>query len=367
MTTRGVVMIGSFPPPVGGAALVNQMVLDALRSRGTATMPLDVSGPALAHSRSLGYHVQRIAANLRVARQARNAAHDAGTLYIVPDAGAGAWYTAGLVGAAGDRFDRIVVHHHSCRYIEEDSRPIAWLTERTRSVATHVFLTKGMSDAFRARYGAVETLVATNVRFVAQEAHSSLPSAASGTIRLGHLSNLCADKGFFAAANTFEAARAHGLDVSLTLAGPILEQMVSQRIAELVTRHGDRVRHLGALSGEAKRDFYRSIDLFLFPTRFRQEAAPLVIYEALAAGVPVLSTDRGVIPELLTGPYGAACARDADFASFAVDWMAHNSRDDDGRLERAKAIKHHIRAACAVSQEQYDHLLSLLSHGGART
>src|SRR5260370_714708 len=76
-----------------------------------------------------------------------------------------------------------------------------------------------------------------------------------GTIRLGHLSNLCADKGFFAVADAFDALRAARMDTTLTLAGPILEPAVAERIDCLLATHGSLVRHLGPLAGEAKLAF----------------------------------------------------------------------------------------------------------------
>lgn len=359
-------MVGSFPPPVGGAALVNQMVLEALREQRIDAVPLDVSGPALAHSRSLGYHAQRVAANWRAARRARRLGGRDRVLYLVPDAGAGAWYTAGVARVAAGGYDRVVIHHHSCRYIEEHSRPIALLTGQTRGTATHVFLTEGMRAAYARHYGEVDAVVATNARFVATEAAFPLARPAAGSLRLGHLSNLCADKGFFAVADAFEALSAGNRDVTLLLAGPILEDAVGARLADLRDRHGDRVKHLGPVAGEAKRDVYRSIDLFLFPTRFRQEAAPLVIYEALAAGVPVLATDRGVIAELVAGPTGAACARDADFAAFAVDWINSQWGGLRERRERGETIKRWIAGACSESDRQYAALLTLLGTGGKK-
>jgi glycosyltransferase involved in cell wall biosynthesis len=361
MTVRQVVMVGSFPPPVGGAALVNQMVFEALKTRGAEAVALDISGPALAHSRSLGYHAQRARANWRAGKAAHRLAAPENVLYVVPDAGAGAWYTAGILRAAANKFGQIVIHHHSCRYIEEHSRPMALLTDTTRSKAVHVFLTDGMATSFADRYGTVNQFIATNARFVAEEAATLTSLQRTETLRLGHLSNLCADKGFFIVADTFDAIRASGQDATLLLAGPALDDDVISRIDELRVRHGERVTHVGKVSGTAKRDIYRAIDIFLFPTQFRQEAAPLVVYEALAAGVPVLATDRGVIREVVTGIRGAVCPRNDNFTEFVRKWIIGEAGAAMDRQLRAAMIQQDIRQDCAYSIQQYDALLDLLT------
>jgi glycosyltransferase involved in cell wall biosynthesis len=364
MTSNGVVMIGSFPPPVGGAALINQMMLDTLRDRNVDVAALDVSGPALAHSRSVSYHARRIAANLRACRGGRRLARRGNALYLVPDAGAGAWYTAGLARTVAGGYDHVVIHHHSCRYIEEHSRPIAMLTEHTRGRATHVFLTKGMGAAFGKRYGSIRQHVATNARFVSDEAQSPPAPRPEGALRLGHLSNLCAEKGFFTVADSFDALRDAGYDVTLHLAGPVLEEKVIARLAALRDRHGARIAYDGSVKGDAKRDFYRGIDLFLFPTEWRQEAAPLVIYEAFAAGVPVLTNDRGVIPELMEDGLGAVCPADASFSAMVAEWIDQHSNGPD-RQAQAQTVKQRIRTACVQSERQYEELLTLLAkHSG---
>lgn len=360
-------MVASFPPPVGGAALVNQTVLDGLRARGADVAVFDVSGPTLAHSRGVGYHLRRIVANLRAMIGAGRAGGRDDTLYLVPDAGLGAWYSWAIARAVAGRFGHLVVHHHSCRYIEEHSRPIAMLTDRFRTRTTHVFLTGGMRDAFCRRYGDVDAIVATNACFVAEEALAVPSPVTPGPLRLGHLSNLCEDKGFFVVADTFDAVRERGIDATLTLAGPALDAQVETRIAALVARHGERVRHVGAVRGTAKRDVYRAIDVFLFPTRFRQEAAPLVLYEAMAAGVASLTVDRGVITDVVDGVAGAVCRRDADYITFACDWIAREAGGMADRARRAAAIKERIRAAVATSLAQFDALLGHLTAGPAAT
>ncbi len=59
-----------------------------------------------------------------------------------------------------------------------------------------------------------------------------------------------------------------------------------------------RVRFLGSRSDIA--DFLASLDLFLFPTR--AEPFGIVVIEAMAAGLPVIASKVGGVPEILSSP-----------------------------------------------------------------
>lgn len=361
MSDAQVTMIGSFPPPVAGAALANAMVCDALVAAGSNVTRINVGDRRLAHGRSLAYHARRASGNLLGLRRARAAGSPDASLYVVPDAGLGAWYTCAHMAGAARCYGAVMIHHHSCRYIDQHDRAIAAVATIARDRATHVFLTDGMAQAFRRQYGDVTFCVVTNAHFVADEAARLPATRHDGPIRLGHLSNLCADKGFFAVADAFEALRSVGVASTLTLAGPILEPAVAERIASLITAHGSLVRHVGPVAGEAKLAFYRDVDVLLFPTAWRQEAASLVIYEALAVGCPVLATGRGLIAEVVPDVGGAVCARDADFVSFILAYLRAQPWDERARGERAAAIKEWIRAECGRSTAQHQAMVAQLA------
>ncbi len=56
---------------------------------------------------------------------------------------------------------------------------------------------------------------------------------------------------------------------------------------------------IGPVKDEAKEAFFKSIDVFLFPTTYQYEAQPLVILEAMSYGLPVISTNCGYVQELV--------------------------------------------------------------------
>ena len=60
------------------------------------------------------------------------------------------------------------------------------------------------------------------------------------------------------------------------------------------------VQLLGVVSGAAKLDTLCGADIFAFPTAYPYEGHPTVIVEAMAAGLPVVSTRHVAIPETMT-------------------------------------------------------------------
>lgn len=366
MSGRKVIMVGNFPPPMGGAAKNNAILLQSLSNAGMAVVKIDVSAASLSHRRSLRYHWQRVRNNLRAGLMLRR--HAAGAIvYMVPNAGAGAWYSLAQVALAQAACDKLVLHHRTLRYMSRWSRPISMLTNLSRDKAVHVFLSPGMAEGFEAQYGRVDHLVASNARFVAEEAAAEAGDRPPGPLALGHLSNLCREKGFFEVADAYQQLRESGRDATLRLAGPVVEPEVQARLDDLAARYGPSVDYRGSVTGAAKRDFYQSLDLFLFPTSFGQEGAPNVVYEALANGVPVLASDRGCIAEMIPPDAGGIWRGDRSFADFVLEYVRDFSLDAEAHRLRAARVKAWIRAEALRSGDQYSALLEVLGvHAGAR-
>jgi len=98
-----------------------------------------------------------------------------------------------------------------------------------------------------------------------------------------------------------ESVRANGKAFSgwlLLIAG--VDEFGHQRDLEaLVDQYGlrDSVRFIGPLYGDTKRDAFSTADAFVLPSH--SEGWPMVVLEALGAGVPVFTTTAIPFPELL--------------------------------------------------------------------
>lgn len=73
-----------------------------------------------------------------------------------------------------------------------------------------------------------------------------------------------------------------------------LEQEIRRRARSV----GDRIEFAGIVSGDAKREVLARAGYLLFPP-VEPEGHPRVVLEALAAGLPAVTTDRGAIREIV--------------------------------------------------------------------
>ncbi|MBJ6359791.1 glycosyltransferase [Paenibacillus sp. GCM10012307] len=123
-----------------------------------------------------------------------------------------------------------------------------------------------------------------------------------GPVRLLSIARLVEKKGLdYAVRAAIEAIRL-GKDIRYDIIGDgpqrgQLEQLIEQSEA------GDRIRLLGAKNHEEVKQLIAKADLFLAPSVTGsdgdQEGIPVAIMEAMACGLPVLSTHHSGIPELV--------------------------------------------------------------------
>ena len=100
-----------------------------------------------------------------------------------------------------------------------------------------------------------------------------------------------------------ELIRAVGLlrqtrpQVRLQVAGAWQDDGVKAAAAELLAREklGEHVSFAGAVAGAEKAAFLAGGEIFCLPTRYPYEGQPLVILEAMAAGLPVLAARQGAL------------------------------------------------------------------------
>jgi glycosyltransferase involved in cell wall biosynthesis len=155
-------------------------------------------------------------------------------------------------------------------------------------------------------------------------------------------------------------------EVQLHVAGPATDAAYVARVTARVHELGlgPNVRLLGALPEEALLEEYRRAALLVLPSS--QETSPMVIGEAMAAGIPVVATSTGGIPSLVAEGETGWLVSVGDVTALA-ERIAQTLRDDALRRSLAAAA-HDVAVArfepAAVAFRMRDVYLSALA--GAR-
>ena len=103
---------------------------------------------------------------------------------------------------------------------------------------------------------------------------------------------------------------------------------------------GDLVEYLGAVPMNERIEFFRRSDIFVLPTY--AEAMPMSVIEAMAAGLPVISTRVGGIPELIEDGVDGILFAPGDVGALAekISFLLNNK---DTRIKIGKKAKQKAR------------------------
>ena len=140
-----------------------------------------------------------------------------------------------------------------------------------------------------------------------------------------------------------------GLDVALALskrigfklvvAGTGSNYEIINRVGEMCLRGG--AEYVGDVKGREKAELLAGAKAFLFPTKL-DEAFGLGMVEALFSGTPVICSDKGACPEVISPEVGFVCAGEQDYLA-AINRLA----DVSPQACREKALRdyHYLRMA----------------------
>lgn len=354
-----VVAAVQLPPPVTGLSAVNERVVQELAQRSLIATDIDLSPRAHSGLRKQIFRASRTLAAIVALAKAKP--KGARVLYMPSDGGSGIALNIVIAVAAGALGYKIWVHHHSFAYINQRSALMASLIRLAPAGMTHIALCQDMLDGLKARYAKEwgarrnEGLVLPNAFMIAA---GSADDTRDDVLTIGHLSNLTAEKGAARFVEIYKALRAANVAVRGRIAGPIGDQASKQAIEEAQAAFPEDFKWLGPLYGADKDQFFASIDAFVFPSDYDNEAQPLVLLEALARGSAVLTTKRGC----MSCDHSASPGLVAPIASFqdeAVAWLTQHA-DKSARRDLPQQAQARFADMKAEAAGQLEKLIEAL-------
>jgi glycosyltransferase involved in cell wall biosynthesis len=298
MSKSRLIVIGPLPPPIHGVTVSTSLVLanQALRRRFDMTHVDTSDHRGVANVgrwdlTNLAVGLKNVATLLRAMRGER------GTVYLPISQSTGAFLRDSLfIYTARLRKWRVAIHLRGSEilpFYESQGRFFQWWVRRTLGLVTAVAV---MGESLREVFGPL--IPPDRVAVVP----NGTPPFAGKIGRSGStvlfLSNLLRRKGVVEA---LDAACITGAEVPHALfvfAGAWEDDRLEAELRGKAASLDGRIDFLTPVSGSTKDDLLSDACILLFPPR-EPEGHPRVVLEAIAAGLPVVTTDQGAIAETI--------------------------------------------------------------------
>ena len=303
-----VLVVGPLPPPLGGVQLLIEMLLGSSLARDFDLSTVNTSKGVLRWAvekptwRTVPYFVRDVFALHRALARVRPdvvIVHAAPSLSILRD-----WIFMLLARAWGRR---VVCHYHGTLHTRFPSAETAFGRAAGRLIMRAAHRVIVLGPTYRERFAAAwrrdDVTWAPNVADVALLQSVSgdagtawLEPGERGVLFMGRLSR---PKGVEDLFEAIPAVLARHPEARFLLCGVAETASQEPRLRAEVARRGvaDRVTFLGSLEGRDKARAWAAASVFVSPSW--TEAFPLVIPEAMAAGVPMVVTAVGAIPDFV--------------------------------------------------------------------
>lgn len=351
------IMLGTFPPPITGASESNASMRDLIAKSGIGVEAVDTSPASL--DRRLWSRLARfpklLKAWLRLVIFTIASWGGKRTIYVSIAGGLGLIYDFITLIIVRILRWRVVIHHHNWTYLRRYSLMAYLVIFIAGRRANHIVLCKRMARELVERYGIKKYLVFSNIGLI----RLKIKERTRVDVKVvGFISNLTVDKGVrtvITLARHIKKRKSESLKV--VIAGPCYDHVLAEELRE-AERDGI-LEWIGAVHGADKEVFWDNVDVLVFPTRYANEAEPLVVWEAMASACPVIAYGRGCIPEQLVG-LGLTVPVGEDFCAFAVraleQWVESPSDFEKVSWTMLNAVKE----ARVASGENVLNLLSIL-------
>jgi glycosyltransferase involved in cell wall biosynthesis len=305
--TRNVLLAVSSTPPVTGQGLAGDLLLEHLPRRGFSIHHLDLSrGSTLRSDWSSnirrGYDAVRLASEFRRTGKHLNDPF----LYLHLGQSGPAMLRDWLVLRQARELGIVaIVHIHGGGFRRAFDATNSMIRRLIAQELRHVFGAIVLSPRLRSMlHGLVpERRISSIPNGIDSRLTRSAttPSARHGNrpLRVLHLSNLIATKGYLTVIDIAKRVQDQGLPVEFTLAGDRLNDSEPDPMDIINNLAISNVRHIGSVHGESKIQCLRNHDVFIFPSRYPVEGQPLAILEAMHFGMPILASPQGGIPDVV--------------------------------------------------------------------
>lgn len=336
---KSLLIVGATPPPVHGCSIVIRFMLDGDLAKRFRVLHLDIADRR--NLDNLGrFDITNVLLGLRHGVQftAMLLRERPDVVYLILSQNRWAFLRdlvfilpAVLTGTP------FVAHLQAGRMVpfirETDRVTRALALWSLRKAARVLALGKRFRDELLATAPDVKVEIVPNA---VPDVFAPIERAENDVIRVLYLGSLIPSKGF---PDLVEAAlRLRGRNVRITFAGSPVGPEAARAIERAKTLAPEVFDFVGVVEGERKRALLESSDIFAFPTFYEYEAHPFVVLEAMAAGLPILTTEWAAIPETVRHEREALIVQPRDIQALS-EALARLCENRDLRIRLGEAAR----------------------------
>jgi glycosyltransferase involved in cell wall biosynthesis len=289
-----IIFIGPLPPPVHGFSLINEAMLQKLRNVAEVDVinrtPPQATSKSLMRWKTILQTITQLKLFISIARKEKST-----SVYMGLSGGAGQLFDLPFLLLANIFKSNFHLHHHSFAYIRNKSM-LTSIVFRAHPKANHIVLCRDMGNLLSEKYDIPKNkiTVLSNIAYLPNiPLINSTDENRSNAVKIGFLSNITADKGIFEFFDLVKQANDMAINVLAYIAGPV-ENSIEKRFFSTL-KSITNITYIGPVYNDEKIKFFNSIDLLLFPTRYKNEAEPVTVLEALRSGTSVIANGLGCI------------------------------------------------------------------------
>lgn len=342
------------PPPMHGVSAINSIVFNSkIINEGFEKSLLEIKfSDALRELRKIS--LRKLTGMFKLNRMLRDALRDNPdyVYFSLMPVGIGFWRDLVFVRTLKRSSARIIYHLHN-RGIRQRSgcflNRMAYRYAFSDSVIIHLSDRLLESEIYSLKLRNSTALAIPNgipEPAVQRPSEPGKPSETGGRVNVLFFSNLFPAKGMFEAVKIMKEVKDAGKEVHLFIAGEFMRSKYQRKLMKLIGGMGlrDMISVMGPKFGIEKAGLFKNSHVFLFPSYFSQECMPLVLLEAMAYGLPVISSNIGAIPEIMENGKEGYLVEPEDTEGFvtAVLDLSQNVREREtmGKAAREKFLSH---------------------------
>jgi len=306
------IFIGPLPPPIHGMSAMNKAILDQLLVDGIQTETINTAPNSL--NRNLFTLLSRLHAIVTGLFQLLGmlSTRKKKTVYISLSGGWGLLYDLLMVFLSRVFRSKFILHHHSYAFLIKPKKLSAILFKLAGKDSTHIVLCNKMAKDIMEKYAVKNCFVMSNL--------ASMPVIQNGKERsklmtIGFIGNITMEKGGHLVIKLAKEIADSQWPIKFIVGGPCpdpkLEILLKKAVKDGI------IDWIGPVYNKDKEHFLAAMDVMIMPTQYPNEAEPLVVWESLGSGVPVIAYARGCISSQITNDAGEVIPIDKNFISEA--------------------------------------------------